>query len=64
LTVADGLPLTEEMMDKQNQIKRVKCAGCKKSMPQNTPKNRDFKDRSWHFACLANTALTFYEGGE
>ena len=46
-------------MNKQNQIKRVECAGCKKSMPQNTPKNRDFKGRSWHYACLSNKTSPF-----
>tara|TARA_Y100000310_G_C20067497_1_gene527806 strand:+ start:61 stop:471 length:411 start_codon:yes stop_codon:yes gene_type:complete len=49
----------EEICTNKTKIKRVKCAGCKKSMPQNTPKNRDFKGRSWHYACLGNKAFTF-----
>jgi hypothetical protein len=35
--------------------RRVRCGGCRRSMAQLVPKNRDFKGRSWHYDCLANS---------
>jgi hypothetical protein len=38
----------------RTDVRRVRCGGCGRRMPQNTRPNRDYQGRSWHYECLSD----------